>query len=201
MRRVTFSACLVALAAAMIPTAALAKGASEATITGPGLAGPIQLGGPGEPGSSGELGNIAMSSGFFPAVFAQTPDPMLDERPSGSLGPRYTITYVMPGPDNQRSELVQDVYPYAEPDPVTYTQPGQRYWTTERTRGGLYLASWEPLKKQLVAAGLPAAPPAIGDGDVDGFPWVFVGALVAFVMGGLVAVGVAGTRRRPATAS
>jgi hypothetical protein len=52
-----------------------------------------------------------------------------------------------------------------------------------------------------VAAGLPAAPPAIGDGDVDGFPWVFVGALVAFVMGGLVAVGVAGTRRRPATAS
>jgi hypothetical protein len=192
---------LVALAAAVIPTAALAKGASEATITGPGLGDPIQLGGAGEPGASGQLANIAMSSGFFPAVFAQTPDPMLDERPAGSLGPRYTIAYVMPGPDNQRSELVQDVYPYAEPDPVTYTQPGQRYWTTERTRGGWYVASREPLREQLVAAGLPATPPATGGGGGDGsFPWVLVGA-IAFGAAGLVALGAAGTRRRPAEAS
>ena len=116
MRRVVLWTCLVAFAAAAIPTAALAKGASEAVITGPGLGGPIQLG-PGEPGSSTELADIAQSAGFFAAVFGQTPDPIAVDRPEGPLGPKYTITYVMPGPDNQRSELVQEVYPYAEPDP------------------------------------------------------------------------------------
>jgi hypothetical protein len=201
MRRVVFFACLAALAAVAIPTAALAKGASEATIVGPGLSAPIELGGSGEPGSSGQLGNIAMSAGFFPAVFAQTPDPMLDERPEGSLGPKYTVTYVMPGPDNQRSELVQDVYPYAEPDPVTYTEPGQRYWTTERTRGGWYVATFEPLRDQLVAAGLPATPPAVGGSDGDGFPWILVGTLggVAVLLAAAILAALRG-RRRPHTA-
>ena len=146
-----------------------------------------------------------MSAGFFAAVFAQTPDPMLDERPAGSLGPRYTVTYVMPGPDNQRSELVQDVYPYAEPDPVTYTEPDQRYWTTERTRGGWYVASFEPLKEQLVAAGLPATPPAVDSdgGGGDEFPWVIVGVLAALGVAALtlVAFTAAGRRHRPAAAS
>ena len=49
MRRVVLFTCLVAFAAAAIPTAAPAKGASKAVITGPCLGGPIQLG-PGEPG-------------------------------------------------------------------------------------------------------------------------------------------------------
>ena len=201
MRRIVFLACLVSLAAVVIPTAALAKGASEATIVGPGLSAPIELGGSGEPGSGGELGDIAMSAGFFPAVFAQTPDPMLDERPEGSLGPKYTVTYVMPGPDNQRSELVQDIYPYAQPDPVTYTEPGQRYWTTERTRGGWYVATFEPLREQLVAAGLPATRPAVGGSDGDGFPWILVGTLggVAVLLAAAVLAALHG-RRRPHTA-
>jgi hypothetical protein len=202
MRRIVLWTCLVACAAAGIPTAALAKGASEATITGPGLGGPIQLGGPGEPGSSTQLADIAQSAGFFAAVFGQTPDPIAVDRPVGPLGPKYTITYVMPGPDNQRSELVQDVYPYAAPDPVTYTEPGQRFWTTERTHGGWYVATWEPLKEQLVAAGLPATPPAVGGGDGDGFPWVLAGALggIAVLLGAIVMVALHG-RRRPHTAT
>ena len=202
MRRVVFAVFAVALAAVLIPTAALAKGASEATIVGPGLSGPIELGGSGEPGSDGQLGNIAMSAGFYPAVFAQTPDPMLDERPAGSLGPRYTVTYVMPGPDNQVSELVQDIYPYAQPDPVTYTAPGQRFWTTERTRGGWYLATFEPLKEQLVAAGLPATPPTVGGGDGGGFPWVVVGGVAALAaLMGAVLFAALRMRRRPHTAA
>ena len=202
MRRVVFSAFAAMLAAALIPTAALAKGASEATIVGPGLSGPIELSASGGSETSGELGNIAMSAGFFPAVFAQTPDPMLDERPAGSLGPKYTVTYVMPGPDNQQSELVQDIYPYAQPDPVTYTQPGQRFWTTERTRGGWYVATIEPLKEQLVAAGLPATAPTVGGGDDDGFPWVVVGVIVAIAA--LIGAAVFATlhgRKRPDTAA
>ena len=202
MRRVVLWTCLVAFAAAAIPTAALAKGASEAVITGPGLGGPIQLG-PGEPGSSTELADIAQSAGFFAAVFGQTPDPIAVDRPEGPLGPKYTITYVMPGPDNQRSELVQQIYPYAEPDPVTYTEPGQRFWTTQRTHGGWYVATWEPLKEQLVAAGLPATPPAVGSdgGGGDGFPWIIVGVLAALGVGALVAITATGRRHRTAAAS
>lgn len=202
MRRVVFFACLAALAAVVFPTAALAKGASEATIVGPGLSAPIELSASGGSESSGELGNIAMSAGFFPAVFAQTPDPMLDERPEGALGPKYTVTYVMPGPNNQRSELVQDIYPYAQPDPVTYTQPGQRYWTTQRTRGGWYVATFEPLKEQLVAAGLPATAPTVGGSDDDGFPWVVIGviAAAAALIGAAVVATLHG-RRRPDTAA
>ena len=202
MRRLVFMVCVFAFSAAVIPTVALAKGASEARIVGPGLSGPIQLGGPGEPGSGGQLADIAMSAGFFAAVFGQTPDPIAVDRPAGPLGPRYTITYVMPGPDNQRSELVQDVYPYAKPYPVTYTEPGQRFWTTERTHGGWYVATWEPLRDQLVAAGLPATPPAVDGGD-DGrdFPSVVVGVLVALAAAALVVLTAAGRRRRPAAAA
>ena len=202
MRRVVLWTCLVAFAAAAIPTAALAKGASEAVITGPGLGGPIRLG-PGEPGSSTELADIAQSAGFFAAVFGQTPDPIALDRPEGPLGPKYTITYVMPGPDNQRSELVQAVYPYAKPDPVTYTEPGQRFWTTERTHGGWYVATFEPLKDQLIAAGLPATAPAVGSdgGGGDEFPWIIVGVLAALGVAALVALTAAGRRHRPAAAS
>jgi hypothetical protein len=202
MRRVVFCVFAVVLAAALIPTAALAKGASEAAIVGPGLSEPIVLSASGGSETSGELGNIAMSAGFFPAVFAQTPDPMLDERPAGPLGPKYTVTYVMPGPDNQRSELVQDIYPYAEPDPVTYTEPGQRYWTTEQTRGGWYVATFEPLKEQLVAAGLPTTAPTVGGADGDGFPWVVVGVIAAIAaLIGAAAFGAFHGRRRPDTAA
>ena len=52
-------------------------------------------------------------------------------------GPRYTITYTMPGP--RTSELRQDVYPYAKPNPVTDTAPGQRYFGSQRTVGGWQL--------------------------------------------------------------
>ena len=73
MRSVVFLACLAALAAVVIPTSALAKGASEATIVGPGLPAPIELSALGGSESGGELGNIAMSAGFFPAVVSDQP--------------------------------------------------------------------------------------------------------------------------------
>ena len=109
----------------------------------------------------------------------------------------------MPGPDNQRSELVQDIYPYAEPTPVTYMAPGQRFWTTERTHGGWYVTSFEPLKEQLVAAGLPATAPAVGSdgGSGDEFPWIIVGVLAALGVIALVALTATGRRHRTAAAS
>ena len=185
----------VLIACALAPTA-LGKGASEAAIAGPGLAGPISLAGEGDP--NGELlAAIADQGGFFPAVFVQTPDPMLDARPAGELGPLYTVRYVMPGPDNEADTLVQSVYPYASPSPVTHVEPGQAYWTTERTRGGWYVASPE-LRELLVSAGLPESAP-IADAGPDDSPWRVVGSLGVFLAIGAAAVVAAAvmTKRRP----
>ena len=196
MKRLVLVPFLIALFAVLVPTAALAKGASDAEIVGPGLDGPISLAG--EDRRGGEtLMRLAESAGFFPAVFVRSPDPMLDDRPAGDLGPKYTITYVMPGPNNQVDQLVQDVYPYATPDPVTYVEPGQPFFGTEQTRGGWFVAT-SLLKNQLVAAGLPQNPPTAVDDD--GFPWTLTGGLVA--LAAALAAGLIGAYvvRRPATA-
>jgi hypothetical protein len=80
---------------------------------------------------------------------------MLPSRPKGDLGPKYTITYTVPGPNNELDKLRQDVYPYAPNGPVAYMAPGQKFFGTEQTRGGWFQAGPE-LKKTLVSAGLPA---------------------------------------------
>lgn len=187
----------VAALGVLVPAAALGKGASEASIVGPGLSKPVTLAGEGQPGGE-VLMDIAEAAGFFPAVFGRSPDPMLDDRPAGELGPEYTVTYVMPGPNNEVDNLVQSFYPYASPSPVSYLEPGQRFWTTERTRGGWYVAS-ASLKDQLVAAGLPQnAPTAAPPSDS---PWKVVGPAAVLVLvaavGGVAAFLI---RRRPQTA-
>lgn len=182
----------------LVPAAAFGKGASEATIVGPGLSDPITLAGEGQPGGEA-LMQIAEEAGFFPAVFTQSPDPMLDERPAGELGPRYTVTYVMPGPNDELDNLVQSFYPYASPSPVSYLEPGQRFWTTEQTRGGWFVAT-AGLKDQLVAAGLPESAPTDGAAPSDS-PWTVVGPVLVLVA--LAAVGGIAflmTRRRPQAA-
>jgi hypothetical protein len=194
MKRLALFVLAAALAAILVPAAALAKGASEAKITGPGLGNPITLAGEGQ-ANGDELMQLAEAAGFFPSVFATLPNPMLPTRPKGDLGPRYTISYLMPGPDsNQVDELHQDLYPYATPSPVTYTKPGQEFFGTERTVGGWYVAS-PTLKGDLVAAGLPETPPAGGGSD---FPWTITAALAA-VVAVFVAAAVAALRirRRP----
>lgn len=168
---------LGALAALLAPASALAKGASEATITGPGLGDGITLAGEGE--ANGEqLGQLAETAGFFMAVYGSYPSTLEDARPKGELGPRYTIEYTMPGPNNELDVIVQDLYPYANPSPVTYMPAGQRFFTTERTIGGWFVAS-ALLKDQLIAAGLPQSPPG-GSPDDGGAPWTVV-ALVTVV--------------------
>ena len=175
-RLIAVMAAVVALAA-LVATSALAKGASEAMITGPGLGGGISLAGEGEAGG-GQLMQLAEDAGFFPSVFATTPNPMLSRRPAGELGPRYTITYTMPGPNGVSDTLVQDLYPYADPTPVTYTAPGQRYFESEKTVGGWFVAS-TALKDELVAVGLPEGAPSTGSPAI---PWtsseVAVGTLL-----------------------
>jgi hypothetical protein len=198
MTRLAVLAAAAALAAAFTATSALAKGASEATITGPGLGDGITLAGEGQLGGE-RLMQIAESAGFFPALFVTTPNPMRTARPAGELGPRYTIAYQLPGPNGHLDEVRQDLYPYAKPDPVTYVKSGVPYWATEKTVGGWYVAS-STLKEQLVELGLPRLPPT--DDGASNVPWPMLGAVVLIVVALLagVALFVVRTRPRPATA-
>ena len=175
--------------------AAHAKGPFRATVTGPGLAAPLVVRGSGEDGGSSSLGRLTRDAGFFPAAFGQSPDPMLPARPTGPLGPRYTITYTVPGP-GRPTQITQDLYPYAGGGAITYMRPGQKFFSLEHTRGGWYAANG--LRSMLVGAGLPSRPPVRanpGPGPSSGRTWLFglAGALVLAVL----AAGVAVARRRP----
>ena len=196
------------LAAFTLAATAQAKGPSAATIDGPGAGSGISIGGNGEPGSGAPLGNLSDQAGLFPAAFSQTPDPMLADRPKGDLGPHYTITYRLPGPNGGESTIRQDLYPYASNGPVTYTAPGQPFFGTERTHGGWYQASPE-LKNTLVKAGLPAQPvgeaagapgPSSGGDDGTGLADFWPAFGVALVLGLTALVSVL-IRRRERTAT
>ena len=87
---------LVVVISLALPAAALGKGPSAAEIRGPGLK-TISLSGDGEDGGASTFGRFTEAAGFFPAMFGQQPDPMLRSRPKSDLGPRFTITWVVPG--------------------------------------------------------------------------------------------------------
>jgi hypothetical protein len=138
--------------ALLLPATAAAKGPSQASVSGGGLAKAIKISGNGEMEGT-PLGNLTMEAGFFPAAFGQSPNPMLPKRPSGNLGQRFTIHYVVPGENNSTFRIVQDVYPYADGGAVTYMKPNQPIFGMA-TLGGWFRAYG--LKRTLVSQGLPA---------------------------------------------
>jgi hypothetical protein len=152
MKRLLFALC----AAALLTPAALAKGPSEASIAGPGLSKTITFKG------MDDASRLTEYAGVFPAVFGQTPSPMLKGRPAGKLGPKYTIRYVVPGGNSQTFHLTQALYPYAVAGAVTYMKPGQPIFGA-RTTGGWYPAG-VVLKELLVRAGLPKSAPRASSG-------------------------------------
>lgn len=175
---------ILAIAALSLPPAALSKGPSGASISGPGAGGG---GGGGDLTFTGcctpesPTMTLAEHAGFFPAVFRQEPNSMLASRPKGDLGPKYTITYTVPGPNNETWKIRQDVYPYATPAPVTYMAPGQEIFAiVGGTRGGWFQAD-SRLKETLVSAGLPANAPA-GSSEGSTFSTSFVGLLIVILL-------------------
>jgi hypothetical protein len=147
-----------ALAALLLfPAAAIAKGPSAATISGPGLRHALSIEGYGEGGNDSALAILVTEAGFFPQAFEQTPVATTQSRPADRLGPLYEVTYTVPGP-NGDSTLRQDLYPYAVNGPVSYMTPGQKFWDTQSAPGGWYRGTPD-LKRALVKAGLPAAAP------------------------------------------
>jgi hypothetical protein len=179
------------LAASLLPASAFAKGPSGASIDG---GGGITFGGD---EASGPLGALTEQAGFFPAVFGQEAGPMLTGRPKAELGPKYTITYTVPGPSNEVWRLRQEVYPYAMPAPVTYMKPGQDVYN-EQTRGGWFQAD-ASLKQTLVEAGLPSTA-AGASSESSGFPTALVTASTTALLVAMAAALFIRRRTRPATA-
>jgi hypothetical protein len=183
---------LVFVAALALAAGAAAKGPSAASITGPGIDGSLAIPGNGEGAPDTPLGDLVQNSGFFAGMFGQSPDPMLADRPAGDLGPRFTVTYRVPGPDGSDSRVVQDVYPYATPSPVTYMAPDQPFWSGDRTHGGWYLSSGN----LTTDIGLPATTPDTRGGS-HVWRWVGVG-IAAAALAAMVAAAVL-LRRVPRT--
>jgi hypothetical protein len=148
----------VALCALVLPAAALAKGPTAATITGPGLAKPLKLGGRTgwRPGSAMEA--LVRYGGFFQVAWGGQPNRTLWKSPTRHLGRRYRVVYLVPGPSGRDDRIRQDLYPFAQGGPVTYTPAGQRFFGTKRTLGGWFRAQRQ-LTRALVAAGLPRPVP------------------------------------------
>jgi len=121
------------VAAVMLATPALAKGPTEARITGPGLAHAIIVSGGGEPGQQGLLTSLAERTGFFKMLFGglsgiPAPVRLRTPPPHASLGPRYTVIFTVPGVPPQGNErfgrIRQELYLHAVGGPVIYTPSG-----------------------------------------------------------------------------
>jgi hypothetical protein len=167
----------LAVAALALPATALAKGPSEATITGPGLSKAIRISGPESDGSP--MMTFANAAGFFPAAFGQTPTVTTSTRPKGNLGPKYSIAYVVPGGNDVSFKIHQDLYPYAMPSAWTYMAQGQPIFDMT-TRGGWFTDS--QLKTLLVAQGLPKAVPAASSTNSSSAGFFSTGKIGAFVL-------------------
>jgi hypothetical protein len=204
---------------AAVATPALAKGATRASITGPGLARPVTVSAQGEalPGQGDTLSGLAGQTGLFTVLFgpgSSTPDepsPLRTPPAAASLGPKYTLTYtvpgVTPGPGQTDGQIRQYLYPRAAGGPVIYTLPGQQGFgqplqATGWLRGTPQLTATltrlgVPAGTSLPAAPAPAAAPKPGDTTAPAW-------LIATIASG-VAVGIAGAalwlhrRPRPAT--
>jgi hypothetical protein len=167
----TFLAAGTAIAVtAAVATPALAKGATQASITGPGLARPVTVSAQGEalPGQGGALSSLAEQTGLFTVLFGPgsampgEPSPLRAPPAAASLGPKYTLTYTVPGvtqgPGQADGQVRQDLYPRAAGGPVIYTLPGQQGFG-QRLQATGWLRGTPRLTATLTRIGVPAGGP------------------------------------------
>jgi hypothetical protein len=162
MQRRVLAMLVLALLLAAVPTAAQAKGASAATISGGGPGGlpggPITLEGDGEPGSGTNLSNLAEEAGVFALLFEDGPGGELASTPATTRrGPRYTITWTFPNGAGTEDTVRQSVWPYAAGGPLTFMASGQPVLDAT-TKGGWFQAT-DALRLSLISLGLPSRQP------------------------------------------
>jgi hypothetical protein len=156
-------------AAVALATPALAKGPSQARITGPGLVHAIVVSGGGEPGLPGKLGSLAEQTSLFTVLFGAdggvpAPARLRTPPPNAYLGPQYTVIYTVPGvtpqPGQQFGRIRQNVYPHALGGPVIYTPPGQRGFGQPLQATGWFRGSPQ-LARTLAQLGVPPGAQAV----------------------------------------
>ncbi|HET6770101.1 MAG TPA: hypothetical protein VFH75_00500 [Actinomycetota bacterium] len=132
----------------MITAPAQAKFNIRLVVSGPGLAGPI------------ELFNAGMDIG---CVFSR-PCNLASRAPARPLGPRYEVIESLEGHHargRMMDRIVHDLYPYAPGGPRVFTAPGQTWhdWNRKRHIPGGWTRAGHDLFDALTAAGLPQQPP------------------------------------------
>ncbi len=146
-----------------LATPALAKGTTQASITGPGLARPEAL-----PEQGDALSSLADQTGLFTVLFGPNiGDVYMPDKPSrlrtppatATLGPKYTVTYTVPGitpaPGQASDQIRQYLYPRAAGGPVIYTLPGQQGFGQPLQATG-WLRGTPQLTATLTRLGIPA---------------------------------------------
>jgi hypothetical protein len=152
--------CITAVVLLAWPGVAYAKGPESATIEADNLTHPIAISGP--EGGGSEFWKLVEQSGFFPALFGQTPDPMLEAAPTDQLGAALVVTWRLPSPADTTDVVRQTLYPDAAGGPLTYTEPGQPFFGSQRSRGGWFHAPAEltvTIERIVVTGSAPAAAP------------------------------------------
>lgn len=160
--RIAVSVAAVAAVVLGLAAPASAKGADQATITGPGLSEPIVISGNGEPGSGEQLGQFCDGSGLFTFMFGgdNGSGQRLGAPPAGDLGPKYSIAYRVPDGSLNGATFRQDLYPSAPNGPVTFTPDGQEVFGNETNSGWFQPAA--SFGSLLTAIGIPGVT-AAGD--------------------------------------
>jgi hypothetical protein len=177
---------------------AQAKVAGEATISGPGLGGGAGGGGGDGGGSITLRGGDGSGWAAFSGLL-DTASSGADRAPTADLGPRYRVVLDVRQPP-QPNDIVQYLYPFAEPGPLLYTPPGQRllnfdapsgWWGASTDLVGLLedvgFPDQEPVTAPAAAHVAPQAPPGIS-------PAVWA----TLALAGLLLAGAIAARRRAA---
>jgi hypothetical protein len=155
-----------------LATPALAKGTTQASITGPGLGRPVVVsigaGSEALPEQGDALSSLADQTGLFTVLFGPSsggvavpdqPSRLRTAPAAATLGPKYTVTYTVPGiapaPGQARDQIRQYLYPRAAGGPVIFTLPGQRGFGPPLQATG-WLRGSPQLTATLTRLGLPA---------------------------------------------
>lgn len=188
MRRLQLRAVLATALGGLIVTLATPASAkwviAEARISGPGVEeGGLRISGP----ATERLwdSGIDVAGGLDDA----RPNSVLElGLTDADLGPRYLIIYQVDSGTKTAETVRQELYPYAEGGPVTYTPRGQHI-ADGLPWGGAISPGWHrsPTRflRFLVDEGLPATSPVVGspksvpNPEPRSTPWVWIALVVA----------------------
>jgi hypothetical protein len=175
--RAALVAALGAIAILATAPAALAKGPVRAVIRGPGLSSPITV-------PHGEdLGALDDQSGLSAGLWRWGCRDQYScvRRPTGDLGPAYTVTYTLVVTHDR---IVQYVYPYSSGGATAYVPAGQRFFGGQSSVGAWVRASPQLvlLLNDLGVPPLPTTPPVVEpEASSTGLIAVSIAILVAAV--------------------